>query len=372
MINSKLTRRHSSNSMETNQQNHVFCHQCGKPISAEMVFCPSCGTKLNIAADSQAQNPEKIAESRQRERNWRKHISSTKSDKIADTADDKKSQKNSIFDQTDSLPTDNNAAIDVISKQTEPIFEVTSNLQNQDQPIVTKQNQQLNYNLSNKYFTPTIGSLTLFGCFMPLLGLILFAVFLQFTSSNTPASLALFLAVVITVIIAAYDKTPSDQEYDNNTLAAISNIKNAALTELDLDSSEVEDVDPIIIKYYSYNNASKIKRGNDGIIRTNMYEVIVFFFSAIAIHICKYVYSTTDNTKFTLTDEYFYKDIVAISTKMGNQAVILTDKTNININYQYCEIITTGGTTLQITMPDQESLNSIKAMRNLLKEKKNS
>ncbi|MFI5419689.1 MAG: zinc ribbon domain-containing protein, partial [Nitrososphaerales archaeon] len=34
-----------------------FCINCGKEISSEAAFCPSCGTRTNFAAPSTSENP---------------------------------------------------------------------------------------------------------------------------------------------------------------------------------------------------------------------------------------------------------------------------------------------------------------------------
>jgi hypothetical protein len=78
------------------------------------------------------------------------------------------------------------------------------------------------------------------------------------------------------------------------------------------------------------------------------------------------------------TDEFFYKDIVSVSTKSGNithnnsfwqqiQQIIQ----NKNVTFEEFVLTTSGGTTIGATLHDyEEAEDSIKAFKNLLREKK--
>ncbi len=177
----------------------------------------------------------------------------------------------------------------------------------------------------------------------------------------------------------SYNFTPprqiSDQEYDDNTLAEMQNLYAACLNELDLDVTEVNEAPPIIFHSYSFEGCTYCKIGADECFRTNIYNVAAFLFSANAIHCYQYTYSTTDGTKLKYTNEYFYDDIVSIST--GNEIKTINAYqngmlVNKSIDNQFFSIVTTGGTILTVNLPDKESLESVKAMRSLVKEKKNS
>jgi hypothetical protein len=159
---------------------------------------------------------------------------------------------------------------------------------------------------------------------------------------------------------------PSDEEYDNEVVKNLNNLKSKALNALGLDADEVKEIEPISFDGYVYKNASNAKKGKDDLWRTNKYEYVILFFSEHEVHCYTYNFDTTADKKTEATDVYFYKDIVSVSTASDSTKLL-----GQNIDYEYFKLTTAGGTALSVSLRDTSNAQrSINAMRTLLKAKK--
>ncbi len=159
---------------------------------------------------------------------------------------------------------------------------------------------------------------------------------------------------------------PSDSQYDSEVIKMLGDLKTKALNALGLDEDEVKEIAPITFDGYVYRNADYLKRGRDGLWRTNKYEYVILFFSENEVHCYNYTFDTTLNWKTESTDVYFYRDIVSVSTS-SDTVQLLGEK----IDYEFFKLTTTGGTTLPVSLRDvNNAQRSINAMRSLLKIKK--
>lgn len=167
---------------------------------------------------------------------------------------------------------------------------------------------------------------------------------------------------------------PSDREIDQICKAEIKDLKQKALRKLGVDEEQVSLAAPIVFDgpaFYRISTPFKYKKGNDDLYRSSNYEGIILFFSESQVHTYKYAFSIIANEHSEHTDEYFYTDIVTISTA-SERCTIKTDKgSDFDINFEQFKLTTSGGTTLTSTMLDPgSSERSIHAMRQLLREKK--
>ncbi len=317
-----------------NTQSNRLCPQCGAPLTKKIAFCPSCGKELSIASTSSAP-----------------------------------------FSACDNNNLHHNSAL----------------------------KHQFDYNVSVRYFAQfqtgdpkspfakLLFSLTLGLCSL----LVTFGIVILLPPSVLEGSEIVMLSVTlagITLPVFIYIIflkciqhikrcfSPSfitEQQYDNNILYKIEDIisQNKALAALDLDDSEISEAPPIIIHGYDTDNYDDCIIGNDGKVRTNTYKYVTFLFTNTAIHSFVYIFNTTQEIELTQTDEFFYKDIISIRIfNKQKQINAYSNKQNTqqSVDNQYFIIETSGGKTIEFPIPDAEALESVKAMRNLLKEKKNS
>lgn len=162
------------------------------------------------------------------------------------------------------------------------------------------------------------------------------------------------------------DAIPTDAQYDGEVVKALNNLRQKALNKLGIDEDEVKEIEPISFDGYVYKGATELKRGADGLFRTNKYECVQLFFSQNEVHCYTFNFDTTSDKHFESTDVYFYKDIVSVSTSSESEKVKDT-----TVEYETFKLTTAGGTALQVSLRDvNNAQRSINAMRSLLRQKK--
>ena len=163
----------------------------------------------------------------------------------------------------------------------------------------------------------------------------------------------------------------SDSDYDNAVKAYISNLKSQALEKLGVDESEVNEVAPIILTGYEFEGVDRVKKGEDGKWRSNIYKVVALFFSPHELHGYTLKFNTLHDAKTEGTDVYFYQDIVSVSTLSLTSKVTVDGKEITIDNTEAFKLTTKGGTSLTVNLSDAAyGQESVRAMRALLREKK--
>ena len=162
------------------------------------------------------------------------------------------------------------------------------------------------------------------------------------------------------------DAIPSDAQYDNEVLKSLDNLRQKALNKLGIDEDEVKEIEPISFDGYVYKGATELKKGKDGLFRTNKYECVQLFFSQNEVHCYTFNFDTTCDKHYESTDVYFYRDIVSVSTSSESEKVL-----EQTVEYETFKLTTAGGTALQVSLRDvNNAQRSINAMRSLLRQKK--
>lgn len=177
-------------------------------------------------------------------------------------------------------------------------------------------------------------------------------------------------ALIGVYLYMKFSGVPSDSEIDNICTKEIDTIKQKALDKIGLDEDEVKIIDPIIISGYDFDN-SLTKKGKDNHWRSSKYEAIVLFFSEKEIYSYSYKFSIIENKQNQKTEEYFYKDIVSVSTSSDSIVVNDVSGNSQNINIEAFRLTTSGGTSITCSMRDYNQVEkSIQGMKQLLREKK--
>lgn len=175
----------------------------------------------------------------------------------------------------------------------------------------------------------------------------------------------------------------SDEEYDANVRSGTYGIRERALGKLGLDEEEVQEIEPITIDGYKFADARYLRKGADGIWRTNVYEVATLFFTKNEVQCYKYAFSTINDYHQESTDIFFYQDIVSVSTldvpvqynKRGFIAELIRKLFGWRrakwVNYKAVSLCTAGGNSFEAVIRDVDNVQrSINAMRQLLRQKK--
>jgi len=207
--------------------------------------------------------------------------------------------------------------------------------------------------------------------------LIIVGIILTLILSQTAAILIGLLGVAggIAVLYFTFAGKPTDADIDSDAASAIADVQKRALSKLGLDADEVRLIDPVVVHGYYYKNIAsgvQVKQGKDRVFRSSNYEGIVLFFSEHQLHAYKFQFSlVTPQESREQTDEYFYKDIVSVSTQ--SETFQVRDIKNIQqqVNFEEFKLTTTGGTSITSSIRDEGSVSRvISGARSLIREKK--
>jgi len=226
----------------------------------------------------------------------------------------------------------------------------------------------MDYSKNLLYFTGKRSSgLVVFGGILAFFGMVG-----SVSANGSPIAGVVFIAIGAWIVSRGIQKWPvSDSDYDNEVKGYISNLKSQALDKLGVDESEVSEVPPIILGGYDFENVSRVKQGEDGKRRSNIYKVVALFFSPHELHGYTLIFNTLRDAKTEGTDVYFYQDIVSVSTASLTVTAKVDGKDITVNNPETFKLTTKGGTSLTVNLLDAAyGQESVKAMRALLREKK--
>jgi len=184
---------------------------------------------------------------------------------------------------------------------------------------------------------------------------------------------------------------PTDSEIDQMASAMTQGFKQQALKKLGIDEDEVKIAAPISFWGYDFgkvnergiwkeplNDTAILKSsypvGKDKFTRTPVVRVSYFFFSEKEVHYYARLCSLISDTYTEFTEVVSYKNIVSVKTQ--NEEMPLYDMESgkeipgAKARYDSFALRNSGGETISCTVRDASMIeNSIKAMRNLVKEK---
>jgi len=180
--------------------------------------------------------------------------------------------------------------------------------------------------------------------------------------------------------IVSYYQKPSDAEMDAWIQEDLQNLKTRALAKTGLDSSELiaESVMVYGPRFWKIGGAEVgIKKGDDGIVRFMPIGVTVINFTPHQLMAYQCALDlTTGNSLSESTDEYFYRDVVSVSTQsktltwdkamIGANALsvrqlepLMTgDKLQFNAAETFA-LTTSGGTSIEVVLRDPKLIESV-------------
>lgn len=147
--------------------------------------------------------------------------------------------------------------------------------------------------------------------------------------------------------------------------------------KIGLDPDQVNQMEPVMVhgpflEQISYDPA--VKRGKDRQVRSSNHEISIFYFNDQQIHFYNYRYSLIDDEHNETIAEYFYGDIVSISTAMTTTMYFddrrkRDDFTVLNT----LELSSADGEKLKCSIQDLQKVQpKIQRIKDLLRMKKGS
>jgi hypothetical protein len=198
--------------------------------------------------------------------------------------------------------------------------------------------------------------------------------------------------------VGCFSKNITDEEYDALVQRKVESMgfKQKALDKIGLDETQVNEIEPVHFENYygvGLNRETNkdrywptylwVKRGIDGKLRTNAYQVSWLFFSNKQVYVYQFTLNLNEDGKNERTEEYFYKDITNFSTTSDSaeqEEIIQTKgclgigaKTTIerkNLDTDRFALIVPGDKFFCELVKNDYSESRIQAMKAKLREKK--
>lgn len=181
-----------------------------------------------------------------------------------------------------------------------------------------------------------------------------------------------FLGLLIIVISAYYlsslnksKNSVNDDFIDRLTWDAINHMENICLVKCGIEKNDLisESVSITSLPYRLLISAPttiiKWRRGQDNVIRFTPIEVNVLHFTQHQLFLYKCVLDLiTRKYSMQETEEYFYKDIVSVSTKTIVKDIVLNQNTYNLKQAEAFILTTTGGTSFEVILRDPQLLKA--------------
>lgn len=111
---------------------------------------------------------------------------------------------------------------------------------------------------------------------------------------------------------------PKDEEIDAACVEQAQIIFQKGYEKLGIQADDVKQMDPVmfhgpLLKQISYDPA--VKHGKDREVRSSNQEISVFYFSEHQVYVYDHCYSLIDDEQNERMNEYFYNDIVSLSSE---------------------------------------------------------
>ncbi|MDR3301696.1 MAG: hypothetical protein LBT01_04100 [Spirochaetaceae bacterium] len=173
----------------------------------------------------------------------------------------------------------------------------------------------------------------------------------------------------------------SDQEYESMVMqkAKSMDFKQKALSKIGLDESQVNEVDPIHLEDYLFDDKAFALLGKDAVWRSSAYQVSWLFFSATQVYVYQYTFNMDEDGKKERTEEYFYKDITNFQTTTETTEKVVPGKVSCTGNVSYVRtnvdsnrfaLVVPGDKFYCAMQQDDYSEKAIQGMKAKLREKK--
>ena len=171
----------------------------------------------------------------------------------------------------------------------------------------------------------------------------------------------------------------SDAKYDEYIKSYVDsmNLRRTALSKFDLDESELNELPPVCLSDYYFDEKDSliaVKKGKDRKDRSSAYQVSWLFFSSEQVCIYQYTLNFNTNGEKKTSQQYYWKDIVNFTTLDETKTVYEQNKGQMpkakTVNIKLFSLVVPGD-KLNCAMPSDDSLDkAILEMKAKLREKK--
>jgi len=171
----------------------------------------------------------------------------------------------------------------------------------------------------------------------------------------------------------------SDAKYDEYIKSYVDglNLKKTALSKFDLDESELNELPPVCLSDYYFDEKDPliaVKKGKDRKDRSSAYQVSWLFFSSEQVCIYQYTLNFNTNGEKKVSQQYYWKDIVNFTTLDETKTIYVPQKGGMpkvkTVNIKLFSLIVPGD-KFNCSMPDDESFDKVlRGMKSKLNEKK--
>ena len=185
---------------------------------------------------------------------------------------------------------------------------------------------------------------------------------------------------------SAYNARPSDQEMDAWIEEDLKAMDRQALNKTGLDEVVGDAVVITGPRFWDVSAAIKYRKGGDGVLRFSPMNVTVLNFTKdqVVAYSCA-LDLTTGKPLNEGTDEYFYKDVVSVSTKTKSVTYNTSTMGTLQLtSAETFELTTSGGTSISVVLrdpslvqrmgggeiPNTRAEKAIATVRKMLREKK--
>lgn len=210
------------------------------------------------------------------------------------------------------------------------------------------------------------------GLILAAFGLLTF--FVGTNGSGTMVFLGLLLmALGGFLLYRAVAGGPTDSQIDDHIRSITNSAMQRGMEKLGLDPEQVSMIEPVQIDGPSVSDPHQLARkGKDGEYRFAGNEVLCLYFSEHEVHCYTKKFNLLKpEIKRESTDEYFYRDIVAVRTDSDSVTVPLPDGTRKDLHQDQFRLTTSGGTSIQVGATSTGQLSDkINGMRSLIKQRK--
>ena len=205
-----------------------------------------------------------------------------------------------------------------------------------------------------------------------LIGIVLFGIGTQTHWVILLAGLGV-MGVGIAMYMAAksrYDARPSDSQMDQYIEEDVLVLRQRALTKFgvekeDLVAEPVQVLGPKLWNLSDPHLSVKFRTGHDHVFRFSPIAVTVIDFAADQLLGYSAILDlTTGNALSEETDEYFYRDVVSVSTKTRSETVQIPQKNGQPLVVQMnaaetFELTTSGGTSISVLIRDPNLIKTL-------------
>lgn len=176
------------------------------------------------------------------------------------------------------------------------------------------------------------------------------------------------ILIAIGIIALVTLKRPTDQQMDQWWQEEIQSLKTKALGKIGFDSADCV-AEPVVVWGPRVANTGgvplQLRNGKDGVVRYNPVDVSILNFGQHQLVGYQASYDRfTGNALQESTDEYFYKDVVSVSTKTDTTSRdVAVGKEQVRIQLKSSEMFrltTSGGTSIEVFLKDEALLQATK------------